>query len=68
MQHRHADIKENVIAVLVGQDGLEALPAVQIEVLFQQMIEAAISADLELRTDPETSTGLFCLDNALNDA
>ena len=55
------------MAILVFQDGLEALPAVEVEVLLEQMIEATIPTDLELRTDSETGTRLLGLDNTLDD-
>ena len=55
------------MTVLVFQDGLEALPAVEVEVLLEQMIEATIPADLELRTDPETGTRFLGLDDTLDD-
>ena len=54
------------MAVLVFQDGLEALPAVEVEVLLEQMVEATIPADLELRADSETGACLLGLDDTLD--
>ena len=43
------------------------LPAVKVEVSLQEMVEAIIATDLQLRTDPERAALLLGLNNGLDD-
>lgn len=68
MQNGHPDVQEDIIAVLVLQDGLQTLPAMEVEILLKEMVKTTVTADLELRPNSETSASFLGSDNALDDA
>lgn len=54
--HRHAQVKQQALTNRVGNDSRQHLPAVLIGVTLQEVIQAAVSAYLQLRARPQPST------------
>lgn len=68
VQHRQADVDDDAVEVRVREDGEERVPRVLVHLGLEEVVQAAVAGDLELRADAEGGAGLLGLDDALLDA
>lgn len=68
MHNRHANVQKNTVARLVPENPHEHLPAVEIQVCLQKVIEAPIATDFQFWTNSQLCPYSFRFADAFNNA
>jgi hypothetical protein len=65
---RHTNIDQDILAIRVRNDARQHLPGVEEGVSFEEVVQAAIAGDLELRPDAKSCSSCFCSADTFDDA
>lgn len=67
VEKRKTNIDDDAVQRLVGQDGVQRVPRVLVDLVLEEVVQTAVSGDLELGADAQGRAGLLGLMDALLD-
>jgi len=67
MLYRHANVQQDILALIMADDVHEDLPALLVQVELKKVIETSIASDFKLGPNTKTGTFLLCDDDGLDD-